>query len=210
MSQIRVVLVDDHPVVRAGITEMLSKDSDIQLVGQASNGEECLRLIAETSPNILLLDLELPDMPGIQLAKLVLQDHPQVKILGLSAHDDPIYVKGILELGASGYLLKEEAPEFILEAVRGVAQGEQGWVSRRITAQITSWMQTGDPDETALTAREKEVLRLVVKGKTNQAIAQEMEISEKTVEKYMGMIFTKLKVASRVAAAVQAVRDGLV
>ncbi len=210
MSPIRVMLVDDHPVVRCGIQSFLSQAEDIEVVGEASTGKECLQLVAEICPDVLLLDMELPDIQGIEVAKCLLQDHPQVKILALSAHDDPNYVKGLLELGASGYLMKEEAPDMILDAVRGVAQGEQGWVSRQITAQITTWMQSGNPDDTMLTDREKEVLRLVVQGKTNQAIAQELDISEKTVEKYMGTIFAKLKVTSRVSAAVQALRDGLV
>jgi two-component system response regulator DegU len=210
MSPIRVVLVDDHPIVREGIRGLLESAVDIKVAGEASSGAEALSLVEETSPDVILLDMELPDILGTQVAQRIGELHPNVKLLVLSAHDDAVYVKELLELGASGYLMKEEAPEMIVEAVRGVARGEQGWVSRRIAARMSSWMQPGGPDEVKLTRREEEVLRLVVEGLTNQAIASKLDISEKTVEKYLSAIFTKLNVASRVEAAVHAVREGLV
>ena len=210
MNPIRVLLVDDHPVVRSGIHGLLEKAMDIEIVGEASSGEEALHLVEETHPDVLLLDMELPDIQGTQVARQIQQLHPKVKIMALSAHDDSVYVRELLEMGAAGYLMKEEAPELIIEAVRGVAQGEQGWVSRRIAAQIASWVQAGGPDKMDLTPREKEVLRLVVQGKTNQAIAVQLAISEKTVEKYIRAIFNKLNVTSRVEAAVYAVREELI
>lgn len=210
MSLIRVFLVDDHPVVRSGIRSLLEKDASIEVVGEAATGEEALRLVEEAQPDVLLLDMELPDTQGARVAEQIQQFHPRVKILVLSAHDDSVYVRELLELGAAGYLMKEEAPEVIVKAVRGVAHGEQGWVSRRIAAQIASWMQSGGPGDIKLTPREHEVLRLVVQGKTNQAIAADLHISEKTVEKFMQSIFIKLNVTSRVEAAVYAVREGLI
>jgi NarL family two-component system response regulator LiaR len=210
MSLIRVLLVDDHPVVRSGIRGLLEKVKDIELVGEAADGENALRMIAETNPDVLLLDLELPDIQGTQVAQRVKSLYPNVKILVLSAHDDSIYVRELLQLGAAGYLMKEEAPELIVEAVRGIAHGEQGWVSRRIAAQMAAWVQNGDPENLKLTLREHEVLRRIVQGKTNQTIAHEMNISEKTVEKYIQAIFSKLNVSSRVEAAVHAVKEGLV
>lgn len=210
MSPIRVLLVDDHPVVRQGIRGLLESAVDIEVVGEASNGEEALRLVEVTSPDVLLLDMELPDIEGTQVAQNIEQHYPQVKLLALSAHDDAVYVKELLKLGASGYLMKEEAPEMITEAVRGVARGERGWVSRSIAARMASWVEAGASGGEKLTPREQEVLRLVVDGLTNQAIAARLEISEKTVEKYLSAIFGKLNVASRVEAAVHAVREGLV
>jgi len=210
MNPIQVLLVDDHPVVRSGICGLLDVADDIEVIAEASNGEEALQLVEQTHPDVLLLDMVLPDIQGTQLAQQIIQLYPEVKILVLSAYDDPVYIRELLELGAAGYLMKEEAPEVIVEAVRGVARGQQGWVSRRISAQILTWMQTGQSGEMGLTPRELEVLRLIVQGKTNQAIALDLGISEKTVEKYIGALFTKLNVTSRVEAAVYAVREGLI
>ena len=169
-----------------------------------------MRLVEETPADVLLLDMELPDIPGTQVAEQVKQSHPELKILSLSAHDDSTYVRQVLELGAAGYLMKDEAPEVIVEAVRGVAKGQQGWISRGIAAQMAGWMQAGRPEGAKLTPREQETLRLLVEGRTNQAIGNELQISEKTVEKYIKAIFEKLNVSSRVEAAVVAVRLGLV
>jgi DNA-binding NarL/FixJ family response regulator len=210
MSKISVLLVDDHPVVRSGIRSLLQSAPDIELVGEAASGEEALRLVDETHPAVLILDIELPDMQGTQVARQVQEQHPEVGILVLSAHDDAAYVRNILESGAAGYLVKEEAPLAILDAVRGVARGEKGWVSRHIAARMAAWVQAGSRGKDSLTAREQQALRYIVQGLTNQAIAHEMSISEKTVEKYISAIFTKLEVASRVEAAVLAVKEGLV
>lgn len=210
MSPIRVVLADDHPVVRAGIRNLLEKVVDIEVVGEASTGQEALKMVDEVHPDVLLLDMELPDIKGTEVAQKMQASGSPVKILALSAYDDGVYIRELLELGASGYLIKEEAPETIVEAVRGVAYGEQGWVSRRIAAQMVSWVRGDEREGLKLTSREMEVLRHVVDGKTNQNIAAELGISEKTIEKYMEAIFAKLGVASRVEAAVYAVREGLV
>lgn len=210
MSPIRVVLADDHPVVRSGIRNLLERAVDITVVGEASTGGEALKMVDDLGPDVLLLDMELPDVKGIEVAQQLRQAGSPVRILVLSAHDDPLYIRELLESGAAGYLVKEEAPETIVEAVRGVAHGEQGWVSRRIAAQMVSWMRGDEIGEIKLTPREMDVLRLVVEGKTNQNIGVLLGISEKTVEKYLYAIFTKLEVTSRVEAAVFAVREGLV
>jgi DNA-binding NarL/FixJ family response regulator len=210
MSPIRVVLADDHPVVRNGIRHLLDKVLDIEVLGEASTGGEALDLVQKLKPDILLLDMEMPDLNGREVAAKLQQMGSPVKVLALSAYDDPVYIRELLESGAAGYLVKEEAPEIIVDAVRGVAQGEQGWVSRRIAAQMVSWVRGDEAERSQLTPREVDVLRLVVDGNTNQSIANSLGISEKTVEKYMDAIFTKLNVSSRVEAAVHAVRVGLV
>ncbi len=207
---IRVILVDDHPIVRNGIRGLLEKAPDIRIIGEADNGETALRLIDQAEADVLLLDMELPDIPGTQVALIAAQNHPELKILSLSAHDDAVYVRQLLKLGAAGYLMKEEAPEVILEAVRGVAQGQQGWISRGVAAQISNWMQGDGMEGSSLTRREQETLGLLVEGKTNQAIAAEMKISEKTVEKHIKAIFEKLNVGSRVEAAVVALKRGII
>jgi DNA-binding NarL/FixJ family response regulator len=208
--QIKVLLVDDHPVVRSGIRTLIEQVPDIDVIGEASTGAEALQMTRELIPDVLLLDMEMPDISGNQVASQLLKEGLPVRILALSAHDDKQYIQELLSIGAAGYLVKEEVPEAIIEAVRGVARGEQGWVSRRIAAQLSNWMREDVNDRTALTPRETEVLRTVVDGKTNQEIGLILGISEKTVEKHLEGIFTKLEVASRVEAAVLAVREGYV
>ncbi len=210
MSTIRVVIADDHPVVRSGIRDLLERAIDIQVIGEASTGKEALRLVEEMAPDVLLLDMQLPDMKGIEVAQQLQQSESSVKILVLSAHDDPLYIHELMEAGAMGYLVKEEAPQVIVDAVRGIARGEQGWVSRSVAAQMVSWMRGGEEGEIKFTHREMDVLRLVTEGNTNQSIAVQLGISEKTVEKYLYAIFQKLGVGSRTEAAVYAVREGIV
>jgi DNA-binding NarL/FixJ family response regulator len=210
MTAIRVVLADDHPVVRTGIRNLLSKSPDIEVVGEASNGTEALQLCADLKPDVLLLDMEMPGLKGVEVAQRMRGTKTGVSILALSAYDDKQYILELLESGAAGYLTKEEAPETIIDAIRGVAQGEQGWVSRRVAAQMSVWMREEEPEGNRLTHRELEVLKLVVEGKTNQGIGLNLGISEKTVEKYLEAVFAKLGVTSRVEAAVYAVREGLV
>ena len=208
MPDIRVVLVDDHPVVRNGIRNLLDSAVGIQVVGDASLGEEALQMVEVLKPDVLLLDMELPDISGNEVAQRLADKGAEVKILALSAFDDREYIQELLTTGASGYLVKDEVPENIVEAVRGVARGEQGWVSRQVAARMTSWMQEENQGHNTLTPREMQVLKGVVDGKTNQEIGVTLSISEKTVEKHLDSVYTKLKVASRVEAAVMAVREG--
>ena len=207
---IRVLLADDHPVVRSGIRNLLEKASGIKVVGEASDGEEALNMVQDIQPDILLLDMEMPKLRGVDVAKQLRATGSPVRILVLSAYDDKQYILELLANGAAGYLTKEEAPETIVEAVLGVARGEEGWVSRRVGAHIAKWMRAEEIGKLHLTSREVEVLRLVVEGKTNQEIGHQLDISEKTVEKHLEGVFSKLGVTSRVEAAVQAVRDGIV
>ena len=206
---IRILLVDDHPLIRDGVRNLLEKDPGIELIAAVGSAQETFQQIEQDPPDILILDMELPDLPGAEVARQVLNAHPQIKILVLSGHDDKEYINEVLKLGASGYLVKEEAPEMILDAIRGIARGEQGWISRQVASQMTAILRE-EENSSLLTPREMDVLRLVVDGRTNQAIANELGISEKTVEKYLESIFAKLNVASRVEAAVLAVREGLV
>jgi DNA-binding NarL/FixJ family response regulator len=210
MSKIRVLLADDHPIVRTGIRTMLQGATDIDVVAEAKSGAEALALVEQLQPDVLLLDMEMPGMSGVDVAKKLKVMDSAVRVLALSAYDDAQYVRNLLASGAAGYLTKEEAPEMIIDAVRGVARGEEGWLSRRAVAKVTAWARQEQDDSGKITEREQEVLVLVVAGKTNQEIALALRISEKTVEKHVGSILNKLNVASRVEAAVQAIQRGLV
>lgn len=209
MNLIRVLVVDDHPVVRDGICNLIATEPDIVVVGEADGGRAALRLVAELAPDILLLDMEMPDMSGVEVARQLAQQRAGVRIIALSAYDDPHYIRSLLSSGAAGYLTKDEAPDFILEAIHGVWRGEEGWLSRRVAARMTVWTRD-EPDQMGLTQRELQVLKAVVAGKTNLEAGLALGISDKTIEKHLESIFKKLGVSSRVEAAVLAVREGLV
>ena len=211
MSSIRIVLADDHPVVRAGIRKMLEHAADIEIVGEARDGVQALQMAEVYAPDVLLLDMELPGISGVRVAQQLLETGSSVRVLALSTYDDEQYIFGLLECGAAGYLTKEEAPETIVEAVRGVVRGEVGWLSRRVTAKV---LQRGqgranghEPDDVVpLTEREVDVLRLIAQAWDNQRIAEALKISERTVKFHTGNIYQKLRVTSRAGAILYAIK----
>jgi DNA-binding NarL/FixJ family response regulator len=207
MTDIRVLIADDHPIVCKGIHDLLDTAIGIMVVGDAASGEETLQKIESLSPDVLLLDIELPDLNGVEVLKRIIAAGWPVRVLGLSSYDDPVYISQLLALGAAGYLIKDEVPETITEAVRGVARGETGWVSRRVAAKLSQILQDEHHAGNPLTPRELDVLRLVVDGKTNAEIGLALGISVKTVEKHLDAIFRKMGVFSRVEAAVTAIRE---
>lgn len=209
MTTIRVLIADDHPVVRAGIRSLLERAPDIEVIGEAHDGIEAMEYVSKYDPDVLVLDIEMPKMSGLEVAQKLGDQKLSVKVLALSAHDDFHYIEKLLQYGACGYLVKEEIPDMIVDAVRGVATGEQGWLSRRAAAQMSRSVRQHEMTAD-LTDRELDVLRLIVQGKTNQEIAMTLKISMSTVEKHVGSLITKLHGSSRVDIAVFAVRQGLV
>ncbi len=204
------MIADDHPVVRQGIRNLIDSAVGMSVVGEANSGPVALQMIEELRPDLVLLDMEMPDLSGVEVIQRLKEAQLPVRVLGLSSYDDIEFITQLLSFGASGYLLKDEVPESIVEAVRGVARGETGWVSRKVAAKLSQILQKGKEANTNLTPRELDVLRLVVEGRTNAEIGMKLGISEKTVEKHLDAIFRKMDVASRVEAAVMAVRDKLV
>jgi len=210
MPDIKVLIVDDHPIVCKGIRDILEPSPGISVIGEANSGGQALQMIRDMVPDVVLLDMELPDMSGVDVVKNIFDNEYPVRILGLSSYDDREYISQLLSLGSSGYLVKDEVPYMIIEAIRGVARGERGWVSRRVAAKLSQILQDEKDGGKEFTPREFQVLRLVVDGKTNAEIGLALGISEKTVEKHLDSIYRKMNVVSRVEAAVMAVRENYV
>ena len=210
MKETRVLIVDDHPVVRQGIRNLLEAAMGISVVGEAQTGSQALEMIQSHRPDVVLLDMKLPDMTGVDVIRRASETGSNSRILGLSSYDDREFISELLNHGASGYLLKEEVPEYIVNAVRGVANGEHGWLSRKVAAMLSEMLLREEQGSTVLTPRELKVLSLVVDGKTNDQIGLELGISVKTVENHLHAIFRKMDVVSRVEAAVMAVRENMV
>lgn len=209
---IRIVLADDHPALREGIRTRFHLESDFEIVGEADTGEEALRLTNQLRPDVLLLDLELPGLSGIEVARRLKAGDSATRILVLSAHDDEEYIVRLLDGGALGYLTKQEPLEAIVRAVRGVARGEEGWLSRDVAAALMRLRRSrgaGNPIR-MLSVREREVLALLARGQTNQQIGDELFITEHTVKKHVNNIYFKLEVGSRAEAVAWAWKHGIV
>jgi DNA-binding NarL/FixJ family response regulator len=205
---IRLIVVDDHPVVRHGLVSMLHYERDIQVVGEAGDGLEAMHRILELLPDVVLLDLNLPKMSGIQVMREVRAQQPQVRFLVLTTYDTDEYIGPALEAGAQGYLLKDATPDELAHAVRALAAGgaalEEG-VAARV---LESFADPGSGDE--LSARELQVLRLLVAGASNKAMAAQLNLSENTIKSHLSHIFGKLHVQSRAEAVATALQRGLV
>ena len=210
MSDVKILIADDHPTLREGLREIIDATMGFEVVGETGDGHEALELIKSLDPDVVLLDIELPGLNGIELTKKLTGEKSASRILVLSAHSDRTIVSEILALGASGYLLKDEVPTSIVNAIQGVAQGQKGWLSPKIAAQLSEFSvkDIGGPEE--LTKRELEVLTEMVTGATNQDIGHRLGISDKTVEKHLRSVYRKLDVESRVEAAVVAIEKQVV
>ncbi len=203
-----VVLADDHESVRRGIRGLLNKAPDIIVVGEARDGFGALRSVKELGPDVLLLDIEMPGLNGIEVTRRLkdsLDGSP--KILVLSAYDDQEYIREVLANGASGYIIKGEAPKWIVEAVRGVARGEKGWVSPRVAQKIRA-MKASENEEVTLTFREIEVLRLIAHGMSQAEIAKQMGIEREVALQYHDTILKKLGATSTEDAVAMAKQEG--
>lgn len=210
-TTIRVLIADDHPLIRAGICTTLATEPSLVVVGEASNGDEAIALCRELTPDVLLLDLSMPGHSPMVTVTTLRQNYPYVKILVLTAYDDDAYVRGLKIAGVAGYILKDQMPRTIVRAIYGVMRGER-WFFQQLNNEILyeRIVPPQIPLSNPLTIRELGVLKLVVSGKTNYEIGSALGISEKTVEKHLGEVYTKLEVTTRVEAAVWAVRAGLV
>jgi len=209
---IRVVLADDHAVVRKGIREFLEAEPDIAVVAEAIDGEQAVALVAEHRPDVVVLDIQMPQVGGVEATRRIKAEHPGVRVLILSAYDDDPYVSALLQAGASGYVLKTADSAELVQAVRAVHRGDSA-LDPSVTLRLVQQLATGRPLGTpttieALTEREIEVLRLVAQGLTNKAIGQSLGISDRTVQGHLANIYGKLNVGSRTEAVTEALKQG--
>jgi len=208
-DKIRIIIADDHKVVREGTREILQKESDLEVVGEAGDGEETVKLAQKLKPDVAIIDIAMPRMNGIEATKQIKAISPKTAVLILTAYEYDQYVFALLEAGAAGYLLKDVRGQEVIDAVRAVRAGES--VLHPVVARkaldhfVRSDNKTKAAQSSLLTDREIEVLRSVARGRGNKEIAQDLNLSVRTVQAHLGNIFNKFKVSSRI----EAVRSGL-
>jgi DNA-binding NarL/FixJ family response regulator len=209
MTGLRLVIVDDHPVVRDGLRGMLGTQSDFEVVGEAAGGSEALTVVEATRPDVVLTDLRMPEPSGGTLIRLLLERVPQTRILVLTTHDTDSDVLPAVEAGAIGYLLKDAPREELFRAVRAAARGETV-LSPSVATLLLARVRPQRPTPAAkLSAREREVLALIAQGRTNRETAAALFITEATVKTHLLHIYAKLEVPDRAAAVSAAHRRGL-
>ncbi|MFH1086936.1 MAG: response regulator transcription factor [Chloroflexota bacterium] len=214
MSLIRILLADDHVMVREGTRRILEREPDLLVVAEASNGREAVELTQRERPNVVIMDISMPVMNGIEATKEIKRLAPETAVLVLTAYDDDEYVFAILEAGAAGYLLKNARGSEVIEAVRLVWGGESVLhpsVAKKVVQHVAlSHGARLEPSNEDLTEREHEVLRLAAQGLSNREIAQALVVSPRTVQSHLANIFGKLKVGSRTEAVMVGLRRGLI
>ncbi len=212
MSQnIRILIADDHAIVREGLRALLATEADFELVAEAKDGVEAVNLARAANPDVILLDIVMPRMDGLSAIVQIVEDNPQARVLILTsfAEDDKVFPA--IKAGALGYLLKDTSPHELIQAIRNVHRGE-AWLHPAIARKLVRELNqpAGFPPTTdPLTERELDVLQLVAKGLTNEQIAQKLVVSERTVRTHVGHILDKLHLANRTQAALYAVREGI-
>ena len=217
---IRVILADDHPVVRRGVAAIIDIEDDIEVVGAAANGEEALKMVRSFKPDVVLMDLQMPIMDGVEATKRIRTQAPHIPVIILTTFNDDEYIYDGIAAGARGYLLKDADPDELIEAIRAASRGESllhPAVAARILDRFYNMStQSTPPKKTAqaislpkLTRREGEVLKLMAKGARNKEIGKTLVIAERTVKVHVGNIFNKLNVNNRTEAVVLAMKMGL-
>jgi DNA-binding NarL/FixJ family response regulator len=214
MDKIRVLIADDHTMVRQGLKQILELEKDMTVIAQAPNGEEAVKLVKECNPDVILMDINMPGMNGLQAIKEMKDSNIPSKIIVLTIHEDREYLFKTLQMGVEGYVLKDAEPSVLLEAIRSVNSG-QPYIQANMTRELVrefnkiTLYDKGKTEESNLTAREVEVLELIAEGMINKEIAKRLFISEKTVKNHVSNIFRKLNVSDRTQAAIYAFKHNL-
>lgn len=218
MGKIRIILADDHALVRQGTRQLLERQPGLEVVGEAADGEEAVRLVKELNPDLVVMDVRMPRVSGVEATKRIKAEWPGVAVLVLTAHDDDEYIFALLQAGANGYLLKTAETEELVKAIHAACAGQSALdpaVARKLVTQFTSGKSLTDVltpqasgDYDGLTERELEILSCVGRGLTNKEIGQRLFISDRTVQAHLSNIFSKLGVNTRTEAVMRAVRKG--
>ena len=213
MGKIKVMLVEDHVLMREGTRELLERQEDLSVVAQAGDGLEAIRLAAEHHPDVILMDIALPQLNGLEATKQIKAADPSSAILVLSAYDDDEYVLAFLEAGAAGYLLKDVSANELVQAIRAIYAGESVLspaITRKVVDHLTGQrpIESGEQASMPLSERELQVLQLAARGWTNREIGSQLSISARTVQVHLSNVFGKLGVGSRTEAVLYAVREG--
>ncbi len=206
---VRVMLVDDHNVVRSGLATFLRAYDDLELVGEARNGKEAIRLCREKKPDVILMDLMMPEMDGIAATQAILAEYPETKIIAMTSFEDEQLVQGVLAAGAISYLIKNVTSDELAKAIRDASSGRSTLSPEAARVLIQATRPASHPTFD-LTEREREVLQLVVKGHSNQQIAEKLVISLATAKAHISNILSKLGVSSRAEAIAYAIKNKLV
>jgi NarL family two-component system response regulator LiaR len=212
-DKIGVLITDDHPVVRQGLRVLLELEEDIEVVGEAEDGAEAAQKVKELTPDVVLMDLVMPELDGIAATKRIRELSPKTRVLVLTNYAEDEQVFGAMKAGATGYLLKDIEPRDLIQAIRSAHRGEptlSSLVIEKLMGEITQPRTKQSTPLTELTPKEGEVLRLVARGKSNKDIANSLFISQKTVKTHMGNILGKLHLSNRTEATLYALRQGLV
>lgn len=213
MSALRIVLADDHELVRAGFRALLERFPDFQVAGEASNGREALRLVEQFDPTVALLDLSMPDLNGLETTVRIAQHHPRTRSIILSMHSDEEYVRHALAVGAAGYLLKNSNAGELELAVRAVARGDT-WLSPGVSKPVAAAYAADRRNELGpferLTSRQREVLQMIAEGHSTKAIAQRLALSVKTVEAHRAQIMLRVNVRTLQGLVRYAIRVGII
>jgi len=215
-NPIRILLADDHALLRQGTAELLRREADLKVIGEAGNGEQAIELSKTLRPDIIIMDVRMPVLSGVEATRRIRESQPAVQVLVLTAHDDDQYVFSLLQAGASGYLLKTAPIGELIRAIRQVGQGESPLdpaIARKVVVKFSHGGQASPAlDEPIprheLTARELEVLQLLAQGLNNRAIADTLYVSDRTVQAHLTSIFAKMGVTSRLEAVLTGIRQG--
>ena len=212
--RVTIMLADDHPLLREALRHVLEQEEDFEIVAEASDGEETVRLATELIPDVIILDISMPKISGIEATKQIKNRFPHIAVLALTIHDDSEHVRGMLEAGAAGYLTKTVFGENVIRAVRGIIAGEAvlsqsslQQIMRNALPKVKKYVYVGSGEK--ITDRELEILRFAARGLSNKEISEELQISVRTVKGYLQSVFSKLNVASRTEAVFTCLKNNI-